>query len=446
MKTISIDEARRLVKEGAACSREERLQLQRNRLKELVDYVRQNSPYFAKLYADLPSDYDLTDLPFTEKPTLLAHYDDWVTDRRLNLQVVLDYVNRDPIKDQSLLLGQYTALRTSGSTGNPLPMVRDDYHNKIHGQLSAQRLLGDMGNLLDLSKHRVASIIHLSNGASSYGSLLRIKAAFPDTADNLLGLSVLDSVDSIVARLNEFQPDSMTGYPSMLAQLAVEQLQGRLHLSIKGVITSAEMLSLENYNLLKQAFQCTVANNYCMTEGGEVAMAYDTPHLHVNEDWIIVEPVDDNCRPLGMSDEWSSGVLITDLSNFVQPIIRYHVGDVIRIRPSDEPGNTLPVMQIQGRTFGNYTICGKTFNVSGIFAKTEVWPDVVRFQFVQTADDTIEVRAVCKSAPERTMPGLCKQLQAFLAELGCPGARFTWSTEPLIPNKRGGKIPIYVKL
>ena len=445
MKTISIDEAKRLVKEGAMLSRDERLQLQSERLKELVDYVKQNSPYFAELYANLPSDYSLTDLPITEKPTLLAHYNDWVTDRRLNLQMVLDYVNRDPVKDQSLLLDQYTALRTSGSTGNPLPMVRDDYHNKIHGQLSFQRLIGDVGDLLDLSKHRRASIIHLSNGASSYGAFLRMKAAYAEYADNLLGISVLDSVDSIVARLNEFQPESMAGYPSMLAQLAVEQLQGRLHLSIKHLITSAEMLSPENYNLLKQAFQCTVANNYCMTEGGEIAMAHDTPDLHINEDWIIVEPVDKDLQPLGMSDEWSDGVLITDLSNFAQPIIRYHVGDVIRIKPSDDPGNTLPIMQIQGRTFGNYTICGKTFNVSGIFAKTEVWPDVVRFQFVQTADDAIEVRVVCKSDPELTMPGLCKQLQTFLTDLGCPEAKFIWSTEPLIPNKRGGKIPIYIK-
>lgn len=446
MKTISIDDARRLVQEGASLSHDERIALQRSRLRELVDYVKRNSPYFARLYSDVPDDFTLTDLPVTEKPTLLANYDDWVTDRRLHLQQVLDYVSRDPLKEQSLLLGQYTALRTSGSTGSPLPMVRDDYHNKIHGQLSFQRLIGDVGDLLDLSKHRRASIIHLSNGASSYGAFLRMKAAHPESADNLLGISVLDSVDSIVARLNEFQPESMAGYPSMLSQLAVEQLQGRLHISPKHIITSAEMLTLENFHLLKQAFQCTVANNYCMTEGGEVAMANNTPHLHINEDWVIVEPVDSNLKPLDMSDDWSAGVLITDLSNYVQPIIRYHVGDVIRIKPSDEPDNTLPIMEIQGRTFGNYTICGKTFNVSGIFTKTELWPDVVRFQFVQVADDTIEVRAVCKSNPEQTMPGLCKQLQAFLANSGCPGAKFTWSTEPLIPNKRGGKIPIYINL
>ena len=133
MKTIELEEARRLVAEGGKLPESERLKLQQQRLHELVGYARTHSPYFAKLYENIPDDFKLTDLPFTEKPTLLAHYDDWVTDRRLHLQDVLNYVNRDPMKNQSRLLGDYTAIRTSGSTGNPLPMVRDDYHNKIQG-------------------------------------------------------------------------------------------------------------------------------------------------------------------------------------------------------------------------------------------------------------------------------------------------------------------------
>ena len=447
MRTISLEDAKNLVKVGGALSQAERLQLQHERLNELVDYVRHNSPYFAQLYKDLPDEVTIEQLPITQKQTLLAKYDDWVTDRRLHLQEVLDYVNRDPIKDQSLLLDQYTALRTSGSTGNPLPMVRDDYHNKIHGQLTAQRLFGGVDTeLLDISKHRRASIIHLSNGASSYGAFLRMKAAHPESADNLLGVSVLDSIDSIVARLNEFQPESIGGYPSILAQLAVEQMQGRLHISLKHIITSAEMLTIENYHLMKEAFQCPVANNYCMTEGGEIAMTHDCPHLHINDDWIIVEPVDSNRQPIGMSDQWSNGVLITDLSNFAQPIIRYFVEDVVRISPSADSCCSLPVLNIRGRIFDMYTIGGKTFNVVGLLAKAEVWPKLVRYQFVQTDDNTIEVRGVCQENPEEVLGSLCNYLKNFLAEQDCPDAKFIWSTKPLIPNKRGGKIPIYVKL
>ena len=444
MKTIELAEAKRLVAEGGRLPDAERLQLQQQRLRELVAYVREHSPYFARHYADVPADFRLSDLPPTEKPTLLANYDDWVTDRRIHLADVLEYVNRDASKDQSLFLGEYTALRTSGSTGNPLPMVRDDYHNKIHGQLIGQRLLEGI-DALDISKYKQSSVIHLSNGASSYGAFLRMKAAHPECADNLLGISVLESVDAIVEKLNAFQPDTMAGYPSMMVQLAIEQLQGRLHISLKHLATSAETLTEENFNLLREAFKCPVANNYCMTEGGEIAMTRNCPHLHINDDWVIVEPIDKDGNVITDPDQWSDAILVTDLSNFVQPIIRYKVGDSIRVRPSTYDCCHLPILQIKGRTFDNYTICGKTFNISGIYLKAEVWPDLQRVQFVQTGDDSIEVRGVCKTTPAEVLPPLCERLQAFLAEQGCPDARLTWSDKPLIHNERGGKIPLYVK-
>lgn len=447
MKTIELTEAKRLVAEGGQLPYRERMQLQQQRLRELVAYVREHSPYLARHYANVPADFNLSDLPPTEKPTLLANYDDWVTDRRIHLADVLEYVNRDASKDQNRFLGDYTALRTSGSTGNPLPMVRDDYHNKIHGQLIGQRLLeGANSDAMDISKHRRASVIHLSNGASSYGAFLRMKAAHPECADNLLGISVLESVDTIVKKLNAFQPETMAGYPSMMVQLAVEQLKGHLHISLKHLATSAETLSEENFHLLREAFQCPVANNYCMTEGGEIAMTHNCPHLHINDDWVIVEPIDKEGNVITDPDQWSDAILVTDLSNFVQPIIRYRVGDVVRVRPSTYDCSPLPILQIQGRTFTIFTICGQTFNSAGIFAKTEVWPDLQRFQFVQTDDSTIQVRGVCKTKPAEILPPLCDQLKAFLAEQGCPDARFTWSDEPFIHNERGGKIPLFVKL
>ena len=449
MKTISMEDAKRLVAEGTAMPREQRLAVQQQRLRELVAYVREHSPYLAARYAGLPEDFSLTDLPVITKQDIVENYDDYVTDRRLKKSDVLEYVNRDPSKDMSLLLGEYTALRTSGSTGEPLPMVRDDYHNKIHGQMMAQRLLtGVDKEVLNLDRHRRASVIHMSNGASSYGALNRNKAAHPDHQDNILGISVLESIDHIVEILNEFQPETMAGYPSVMVQLAVEQQKGNLKLNLKHLGTSAEMLTEANFWLLRDAFKCPIANNYCMTEGGEVAMTHDCPHLHINEDWVIVEPVDKDMRPLGESDEWSTGVLITELSNFVQPIIRYYVTDVIRVKSSAHSCSDLPCMEIQGRTFGNATICGKTFSVVGLFGKAEVWPGVVKFQFVQTAPDTLQVRGLCTagSDAEEVLGSLAVQLKAYLAEKGCTDAKVTWSTETFIPNARGGKIPIFVKL
>lgn len=449
MKTLELDKAYQLVAHGMNLSAEEIKVLQQERLHELVTYARQASPYFAKLYAEIPENFTLTDLPITEKGSLLENYDEWVTDRELNKEMVLDYVARPAERANELLLGKYTALRTSGSSGTPLPMVRDDHRNKIHAQLIAQRLCGQMDpDFLNIRKNKVATVIHTSNGASSYEAAKRMVVANPGFEHNFLCLSVLDNVEHIVEELNKFQPDSMTGYPSILIQLALEQQKGNLHINLKALASSAEMLSEENFYLLQQAFKCPVANNYCMTEGGEIAMTHNCPHLHLNEDWIIVEPVDKDKKPIGETDEWSEGILVTDLSNYVQPIIRYYVNDVVRIKREKFECCNLPQLEIRGRVFPTYTLAGKTFSAAALVTKAEVWPGLTRYQFVQSDDNTLELRGNTQTGYDqvKVLSSLCQQLKSFFIDNGAAEANVIWTEKPFIPNKQGGKIPVYIRV
>lgn len=447
MKTIDMQEAVRLVAEGTTLSPSERLELQQQRLRELVGYVREHSPYFAKLYADLPDNFTLADLPYTEKPTLLEHFNDWVTDREVTLDGVLKYVSR-PISDHSRLLGKYSALCTSGSTGNPLPMVRDEYHNNIHGAMMMLRLnKGVDREILNISRHKVASVIHTAPTASSYNAFLRTQAQFPQAADNMLALSVMENIDDIVKKLNDFQPEMLSGYASSLLLLALEKEKGHLNIPVKLITNSAELLSEEVYERIHKAFGCPVLNNYCMTEGGEIAMTNGCPHLHLNEDWVIVEPVDAQKRPMPVGSEaFSEGIFITDLSNFIQPIIRYYVTDRVRILPSDCQQSPLPILQIDGRVFETFTLCGKSFTMLSIHAKAEIWPGLLKFQVVQTGPDTMELRGVCAADanPDSVLSSLAEKLQTYFRQNGCEGAIFTYSTEPLLYNARGGKIPRYI--
>lgn len=452
MKTIDMQEAMRLVAEGTTLSPAQRYELQQQRLHQLVDYAREHSPYFARLYADLPEDYTLADLPYTEKPTLLEHYNDWVTDRELTLDTVLDYVGRQGHQpgNQDLLLGRYSALCTSGSTGKPLPMVRDDYHNKIHNAMMFQRLykIGDQ-EILNISRHKVASVIHTSPNASSYNGYLRTMAQFPQAADNMMALSVLESIDDIVKKLKDFQPEVLSGYASSLVLLAVEKEKGNLNIPVKLITNSAELLTDEAYEHITRAFGCPVINNYCMTEGGEIAMTNGCPHLHLNEDWLIVEPVDAQKRPMPKgSTDFSEGIFITDLSNYVQPIIRYYVTDRIRIlSDNDCQQSPLPILQIDGRVLEPFTLCGNNYTMAAIETKAEVWANLLKYQIVQTGPDTMQVRGVCaaEANPDSVLGSLAAQLQTYFRENGCEGAVFTYSTEPLLYNAQGGKIPRYIK-
>ena len=450
MKTIEMKEAMRLVAEGAAASPGQRLELQKQRLRQLVAYVREHSPYFADLYTGLPDDFTLADLPFTEKGTLLEHYNDWVTDRELTLDRVMEYTGL-PVAGRGLLLGRYSALCTSGSTGKPLPMVRDDYHNKIHGAMMMQRLY-NIGNqeVLNIARHKVASVIHTSPNASSYNGFLHTQASFPQAAGNMLAVSVMEGIDEIVDKLNGFQPEMLSGYASSLVLLAVEKEKGRLDIPVKLIANSAELLTDEAYRRIQQAFGCPVINNYCMTEGGEIAMTNHCPHLHLNEDWVIVEPVDADKRPVPPgSTGFSDGIFITDLSNYVQPIIRYYVDDRVRILPENDcPRSSFPILQIDGRVFHLFTLCGKSFTMASIHSKAEVWPGILQYQIVQTGPDSLQVRGVC--SPEADPAGVLGSLAACLLDYfhasGCLNADITGSTQPLLHNDRGGKIPPYVNV
>src|SRR5206468_3508687 len=71
--------------------------------------------------------------------------------------------------------------------------------------------------------------------------------------------------------------------------------------------------------------------------------------LHVNADWVLLEAVDRDYAPV-RAGEASHTVLLTNLANRAQPLLRYDLGDSIVVQP--EPcrcGNPLPAIQVQGR-------------------------------------------------------------------------------------------------
>jgi phenylacetate-coenzyme A ligase PaaK-like adenylate-forming protein len=108
-------------KKAAASEREA---LRSERLKTMVAWARENSPYYAELYRDIRPDYSLSDLPPVNKVDLMAHWDEWPTDRAVHLADAeafmrdLDHIGRK-------WLGKYILFTTSGSTGNPLTALCD---------------------------------------------------------------------------------------------------------------------------------------------------------------------------------------------------------------------------------------------------------------------------------------------------------------------------------
>ena len=114
--------------------------LQGARLVAMVAFARASSPYYRRLYQDLPDPVtDLAMLPVTSKTTLMAEFDDWVTDRTVTLAAAREFVD-DASKVGTKLAGRYTVATTSGTTGTRGIFLMDDRSLRVTSALTARNL------------------------------------------------------------------------------------------------------------------------------------------------------------------------------------------------------------------------------------------------------------------------------------------------------------------
>lgn len=145
-------------------------------------------------------------------------------------------------------------------------------------------------------------------------------------------LSVQRPLHEIVAELNAFDPTILSGYPSALEQLADEQLAGRLHLRPILAEIAGESVAPDAGSRMEAAFGCEIHNAYGASEFPFFAFSCSHGWLHVSSDWAILEPVDEDFRPTPAGTA-SHTVLLTNLANRIQPIVRYDLGDSVLVKP-----------------------------------------------------------------------------------------------------------------
>ncbi|NCT39817.1 hypothetical protein GTW56_29185 [Bacillus sp. EB93] len=136
----------------------------------------------------------------------------------------------------------------------------------------------------------------------------------------------------------------------MMEVLAEEHKAGRLHIQPVATLLGGEKLYPNVRAKIESVFQARVLDMYGSTEATAMTFECEEGHFHVNTDWIIFEPVDEYYQPVPPGKQ-SHSVLITNLANRIQPLIRYELTD--RVIMSLEPckcGRPFPVVQVEGRT------------------------------------------------------------------------------------------------
>ncbi len=309
-------------------SREQLLEHRRTALRELVRDAVERSPYYREALGHLDrDDVELAELPTLPKATLLDEWDRIVTDPRLRLAEVEEQVAGPAASE--LYLGEYRLLTTGGSTGMRGIFVNDrrDFQLTMAGMLRSV-VDGGIG-----PETRVVSD-RLPQPAAPVQPGVRHD---PSRPRRLTALAVTHPIDEIVNALNTYRPEAIVTYPSILRLMAEEQLDGRLAIAPSIAATGSEVLSDEVRARAREAWGLEVIDVYVSTEGG--MMASECPaHVgrHVWEDMVVLEPVDERNQPVPPGTP-SHRVLLTNLWNRAQPLIRYELADSITVADGPNP-------------------------------------------------------------------------------------------------------------
>ncbi|MFO7915434.1 MAG: hypothetical protein R6U43_07060, partial [Candidatus Krumholzibacteriales bacterium] len=152
-------------------------------------------------------------------------------------------------------------------------------------------------------------------------------------------------------KLNSYRPQLITGYASALYLFARFIRENNLNIySPKGIISSAETLYEHQREYIESVFGCDVLNRYGCRETGDIAQeCKEKKGLHIYSEHLIVEVVDEDgnpCPPGRMGE-----LVVTDLSNYVFPFIRYKIGDLGALSDRVCPcGRNLPMLEkVEGR-------------------------------------------------------------------------------------------------
>lgn len=443
----------KLCRDYGKMNAQQRQALQTKRLQEIVRYARENSLYYQKLYQDVPESFQLSDLPATDKRTLMDNWNDWVCDRDLTLEDVEQFME-DKKNIGAWLNGRYLVFTTSGSTGNPLVAVVDKTANNIMGGISAVRSFARKEDLIAFVKRGGKSIgVFADEGFYLGNSSIRIRLrSMPWKRKQLAVSSALYPIPQIVKQLNEFQPAMLGGYPSHLELLIDEAKEGRLKISPVLIMTGGEYLSEELRAKLTETFHCYVQTSYSCTEGGTVACECIHHHFHINDDWLIVEPVDAQGNPVPDGVQ-SDKIYLTNLYNYTQPYIRYEVTD--RVIMHHEPcacGNPSPWLELEGRTDDvlTFTEDGKTVKVAplSVYAVLKEIHDLRRFQVLVYSENHLVLRMEEKEGIDRTevFAAASERLKDYLSTQGVSHVTISLSDDPPRQHPHSGKFKHIINL
>lgn len=422
----------------------------RRRLQALVAFARTRSPFYREHYRALPADAPLAALPSVRRRDLMARFDDWATDRRV-CRADIERFLAERGASGGAYLDRYTVWTSSGTTGEPGIFVQNEEAMSIYDALVATQVDARTFGPREMARWSRAqggsALVVATGGAypaiAAWQRLARINPALRGHV-----YSITMPLSQLVATLNASAPTFLSTYPTMGVLLAAERNARRLAIAPAAVWCGGECLSQRAREAIEQAFDCRVHEEYGAAECFAIAGSCPLGAMHYHADWVLLEPIDADGQPVPPGAD-SHSVLITNLANRLQPIIRYDLGDSIRVVPEGcACGSPLPVIEVRGRSDDVLVLraaSGARVPILPLALETVVESVLgpAPFQILLAGASTLRVRLARNgdhASGSRARTACLAALHEYLAAQGLANVRVIDDAAPPALDPRTGKL------
>lgn len=289
--------------------------LQIKRLATILNHASKNIPFYQK-HVSCRKDLSLNDFPVLTKDDILS-----------NFHELMSNVLREQYAKNSASGSGYSwkKVQTGGSTGVPTTVIHDkEYRDRGRaGRLYSQylcgfpfgvpyfRLWGSMKEINQMNDSYVQQIVRfLSNE-----SLLNAFKMGDKDIEKYIKIMNSSSISHIMAYVDAIDH---------IAKYALKK--GKKLKPFKSIMACAGTVTDDLKQTLKHAFHASIHNKYGSRECAEIACECEAGGFHIFSNNIVIEIVDPQGKPMKMGK--SGRVLVTLLSNYSFPLIRYEIGDV----------------------------------------------------------------------------------------------------------------------
>ncbi|HXJ36077.1 MAG TPA: hypothetical protein VMS22_18755 [Candidatus Eisenbacteria bacterium] len=412
-------------------------------LRAILAHAKARSPWHGRRLAGVDvermEEIDLRSLPTMTKDDLMAHFDEIVVDPRLTRDVVEAHLAG--LTADAYLLDEYHACASGGSSGRRGTFVYD-FEGWVVTFLSMVRFSMRMaaevtgGSVTPMAMIMADKASHMTSAFAQ---------TFPPPGGDIERLPATMPLGRIVARLNAIQPVYLTGYSSMIHQLAHEASAGRLRIAPRLVGVGSEPVLPEIRKAVTEAWRAPLFNGFGSTEGLMGGSCSAGQGIHLSDDLFVIEPVNAHGAAVPPGER-AAKILLTSLVNRAQPLVRYELSDEVTVLGGPCPcgSGLLRIDDIQGRLDDCFTYRGGP-TVHPFTFRSPLGRDrhVVEYQVRQTARGA-DVLVVAQAAVDTER--LAATLRSALAEQGLVDAEVTVTRVEALERQVTGKLRRFVPL